>query len=204
MPKLPSDTTLIIVDMQLAIDDPKWGPRNNPDAERRIAALLAAWREAEMPVIHIGHDSPEADSPYRPGSPGHLFKPDAMPIGLEPVIGKSTNSAFIRTDLDDALTERGVTTLVICGVLTHNSVEATVRHAGNLGYRVFVPGDACQACAVTDLTGRIWPAEDVHQLSLAVMHGEYATVTDTAALIAAAGVVRQRDGRPWRRPHGHH
>ena len=97
------------------------------------------------------------------------------------------------------MTERGVTTLAVCGVLTHNSVEATVRHAGNLGYRVLVPSDACWACAVTDLTGRIWSAEEVHQLSLAVMHGEYATVTDAAALVAGASLVRQRAGRPWRR-----
>jgi nicotinamidase-related amidase len=198
MPKLPSDTALILVDLQLAIDDPKWGPRNNPDADRHVAALLAAWRSAEMPVIHIRHDSTEANSPYRPGSLGHPFKPEAMPTGAEPVIGKSTNSAFIGTALDEVLTRRGMTTLAVCGVLTHNSVEATVRHAGNLGYRVFVPGDACRACAVTDLTGRRWPAEDVHQLSLAVMHGEYATVTDAAALVAAAAVVRQRAGRPWR------
>ena len=200
MPKLPSDTVLVIVDLQLAIDDATWGPRNNPDAEGHVAALLAAWRGAGMPVIHIRHDSTEAKSPYRPGSPGHAFKPEAMPRDAEPVIAKSTNSAFIRTGLDDMLSDLGVTTLVVCGVLTHNSVEATVRHAGNLGYRVLVPGDACRACAVTDLTGRFWPAEDVHQLSLAVMHGEYATVTDTAALVAAAAVVKQRAGRPWRRP----
>jgi nicotinamidase-related amidase len=199
MAKLPSDTVLLIVDLQLAIDDARWGPRNNPDAEGHIAALLAAWRGAAMPVIHIRHDSTEAKSPYRPDSPGHAFKPEAMPGGAEPVIAKSAHSAFIRTGLDDMLSDLGVTTLVVCGVLTHNSVEATVRHAGNLGYRVLVPGDACRACAITDLTGRLWPAEDVHQLSLAVMHGEYATVTDTAALVAAAAVVKQRAGRPWRR-----
>ena len=122
-----------------------------------------------------------------------------MPVQSEQVVAKSVNSAFIGTGLDELLTERGITTLVICGVLTHNSVEATVRHAGNLGYRVLVPRDACWACAVTALTGRIWSAEDVHQLSLAVMHGEYATVTDTAALVAGAAIVRQRAGRPWRR-----
>jgi nicotinamidase-related amidase len=55
-----------------------------------------------------------------------------MPSDAEPVIAKSTNSAFIRTALDDMLSDLGVTTLVVCGVLTHNSVEATVRHAGNL------------------------------------------------------------------------
>jgi nicotinamidase-related amidase len=199
MQKLPCDTTLLVVDVQLAIDDPTWGPRNNPGAELRIAALLAAWRDAAMPVLHVRHDSTAPASPYRPGSPGHPFKPEAAPRDGEEVIAKGVNSAFIGTGLDDILTERGVTTLAVCGVLTHNSVEATVRHAGNLGYRVLVAADACWACDVTDLTGRVWPAEDVHQLSLAVMHGEYAAVTDAASLAAGAAIVRQRDGRPWRK-----
>ena len=193
MPRLPSDTVLMIVDVQRAIDDPKWGPRNNPDAEERIAALLAAWRDAAMPVIHVRHDSTEPNSPYRPGTPGHPFKPEAMPLPAEPVVGKSANSAFIGTDLEKKL--GGATTLVICGVLTHNSLEATVRHAGNLGYRVFVPGDACWSVDVRDLTGRLWPAEDVHQLSLAVMNGEYAAVTDTAALLAAATIAKAKKQR---------
>jgi nicotinamidase-related amidase len=199
MQKLPSDATLMIVDVQMAIDDPRWGPRNNPDAERRIALMLAAWRGAGMPLMHVRHDSTAPDSPYRPGSPGHPFKAEAAPHDGEEVVAKSVNSAFIGTGLDEILTARGVTTLAVCGVLTHNSVEATVRHAGNLGYRVLVAADACWSCDVTDLTGRVWPAEDVHQLSLAVMHGEYATITDAARLAAGAAVVRQRDGRPWRK-----
>ena len=199
MQRLPSDTVLLIVDVQRAIDDPKWGPRNNPDAETCIAALLEAWRGADMPVVHVRHDSTEPASPYRPGTPGHPFKPEAMPHADEPVVAKSVNSAFIGTGLDEQLTASGATTLVICGVLTHNSVEATVRHAGNLGYRVLVPADACWACEVRDRRGRVWAAEDVHHLSLAIMHGEYATVTDTAALVAGAAIVRQRAGRPWRR-----
>jgi nicotinamidase-related amidase len=199
MQRLPSDTVLIIVDMQRAIDDPEWGPRNNPDAERCVAALLEAWRGAGMPVVHVRHDSTEPNSPYRPDRPGHAFKDEAMPAPGERVVAKSTNSAFIGTGLDEELTRSGATTLVICGVLTHNSLEATVRHAGDLGYRVLVPGDACRVRELRDRTGRLWPAEDVHQLSLAVMHGEYATVTDAAALVASAAIVRHRAGRPWRR-----
>ena len=198
MPRLPIDTVLIIVDVQVAIDDPKWGPRNNPDAETRIAALLAAWREARMPIVHIRHDSTKPDSPYRPDTPGHAFKPEATPQPGEPVIGKQVHSAFIGPELEAWLTERGATTLAVAGVLTHNSLEATVRHAGNLGYRVFVAADACWAADKRDLTGRVWPAEDVHQLSLAIMHGEYATITDTAALVEAAALartVRDRYGR---------
>jgi nicotinamidase-related amidase len=195
MPRLPSDTVLIIVDVQRAIDDPKWGPRNNPDAEDNIAALLAAWRSAAMPVFHVRHDSTDAASPYRPGTPGHAFKPQAQPRAGETLIGKSANSAFINTDLEERLNVIGATTLVVCGVLTHNSVEATVRHAGNLGYRVFVPADACWSVDVRDLTGKVWPAEDVHQLSLAVMHGEYAQVTSVKDLIAATTMRRPSSWR---------
>lgn len=188
MPRLPSDAVLMIVDVQLAIDDPKWGPRNNPDAEDHIAALLEAWRIAHMPVFHVRHDSTEPDSPYRPGTPGHDFKPQTQPKPGETLIGKSANSAFIGTDLEERLDLIGATTLVVCGVLTHNSLEATVRHAGNLGYRVFVPADACWSVDVRDLAGRVWPAEDVHQLSLAVMNREYAGITTSAELIAASAL----------------
>src|SRR5262245_25040093 len=190
MPRLPADTVLLVVDMQCAIDHPKWGPRNNPAAERNIAALLAAWRDAAMPVVHIRHDSEEPNSPYRPGTPGHGFKPEAMPRDDEPVVGKSVNSAFIGTELETMLTERGTTTMVVCGVLTHNSVDATVRHAGNLGFRVFLAADACWAVDLRDLRGRLWAAEDVHQLTLATLHREYASVTDTAALVSAAAMAK--------------
>jgi nicotinamidase-related amidase len=190
MPRLPGDTVLMIIDVQNAIDDAKWGPRNNADAEHAIAALLDAWREGEMPIVHVRHDSIEPRSPYRPGQPGNAFKAEAMPREGETIVAKNVNSAFIGTNLDELLNERGTTTLVICGVLTHNSVEATVRHAGNLGYRVFVARDACWAVDVRDLTGRVWSAEDVHQLSLAKMHREYAVVTDTATLLQNAMIAR--------------
>ena len=73
--------------------------------------------------------------------------------------------------------------LVICGVLLANSVEATVRAAANLGFGVRLPGDACGSCDKRDLTGRLWPAEDVHQLTLALLDGEYAEVTTVDALL---------------------
>ena len=161
--RLPSDAALILVDLQLAIDDPRWGPRNNPQAERAIAALLAAWREEGLPIVHIRHDSVEPDSPYRPDRPSHAFKPETAPRAGEAVVGKSAHSAFVGTALEETLDGLGATTLVICGVLTHNSVEATARHAADLGYRVFVVADACWAVALADGAGGFWPAEIVHR-----------------------------------------
>jgi nicotinamidase-related amidase len=190
--RLPCDAALIVIDMQIAIDDPRWGPRNNAGAESLIAALISAWRAEALPLVHIRHDSTQPDSPYRPGSPGHAFKPEAAPLAGETVIGKSANSAFIGSALEETLDALGVTTLVVCGVLTHNSVEATVRHAGNLGYRVFLVADACWAVDKTDLSGRLWSAADVHALSLANMHGEYAEVVSGAMTLQAAAMANAR------------
>jgi nicotinamidase-related amidase len=134
---IPEAPALIVVDVQKAIDDPRWaryGPRNNPDAERNMARLLAAWRDRRLPVYHVRHDSLEPGSAYRPGQPGNEFKTEAAPLPGEPIIVKRTNSAFIGTDLEARLRAASHNMLVVCGVITNNSVEATVRMAGNLGF----------------------------------------------------------------------
>ncbi len=194
--RLPADATLVVIDVQAAIDDPRWDPRNNPGAEDNIVRLLARWRTEGLPLIHVRHDSVEPGSPYAPGAPGHRFKASATPLEGERVVSKSANSAFIRPDLEAALDEIGATTLVICGVLTANSVEATARHAGNLGYQTFVVADACWTVDKVDLRGRRWTAEDVHALSLAHLNGEYASVVDTAATLVAAAAAKAR--QRWR------
>jgi nicotinamidase-related amidase len=193
--RLPCDAALILVDLQQAIDDPSWGPRNNPDAEQTVAALLAAWREEGLPIVHIRHDSVEPGSPYRPDRPGNRFKPEAAPLPGEPVVAKHTSSAFVDTALEETLDGFGATTLVLCGVLTHNSLEATARHAADLGYRVFVVADACWAVDLPAREGRAWPAEIVHRLALACLDGEYGEVVDSAAALAAAKLAKSRQRR---------
>jgi nicotinamidase-related amidase len=185
---LPDRTALILVDLQRAVDDPRWarhGPRNNPGAEAAAAALLARWRRLGWPIVHIRHDSTEPDSTYEPAGPGHAFKPEVAPSADETIIAKQVNSAFIGTDLDRHLRDIDTPALVILGVITNNSLEATVRNAGNLGHVVFVPEDACFTYGWKDLRGKIWAAEDVHALSLANLHGEYATVTSSAEILAS-------------------
>jgi nicotinamidase-related amidase len=193
--RLPADAVLIVIDVQEAIDDPRWGPRNNPDAEANIAALIAAWRAEGLPLVHVRHDSVDPASPYAPHGPGHRFKRCAAPLDGETVIGKDTNSAFVGTGLEGLLDELGATTLVLCGALTPNSVEATARHAGNLGYQVFIVADACWAVDKVDLRGKRWPAEDVHALSLAHLRGEYGSVVDAATTLRAAAAAKTRQRR---------
>jgi nicotinamidase-related amidase len=178
---------LLVIDVQKAIDAPYHaadGPRNNPDAEFNIARLLSIWRRANRPIIHIRHDSTFPTSAYRPHQPGNEFKETVAPARGETVIPKRTNSAFIGTDLERHLREFGVETIVVTGVSTNNSVEATVRMAGNLGFQTYLVDDACFTFARRDFHGRLRTAEEVHSMSLANLHLEYCTVVDTAAVIA--------------------
>lgn len=175
-------TALIVIDVQKAIDHPKWvkvGPRNNPDAERNIARLLTCWRDREWPIFHVRHDSREPDSPYRPGQEGNEFKPEVAPLSGEAIVPKQAHSAFIETGLEQRLRFAGCLKLVVTGVITNNSVEATVRMGADLGFDVYLVENACFTFARLDWRGRLRPADEVHDLSIANMSGEYCRVVTT-------------------------
>ncbi|HEY7336745.1 MAG TPA: cysteine hydrolase family protein [Bryobacteraceae bacterium] len=173
---------LIVIDVQRAIDDPRWaryGPRNNPQAEQNIARLLKAWRDRGLPIYHVRHDSLDSGSAYRPAQPGNEFKEEAAPLPAETIIAKRTNSAFIGTALEARLRSAGLARLTICGVITNNSVEATVRMAGNLGFETYLAEDACFTFARPDFSGRLRTSDEVHAMSLANLDAEYCTVLTT-------------------------
>ncbi len=177
------NSALIIIDVQKAIDHPSWGKRNNPQAEGNIERLLAVWRRTEKLIIHVRHFSKEPASTYRPSQEGCEFKPEVQPRDGETILTKHTHNAFIGTDLEVLLRSRGIFTVVICGVITNNSVEATARMAGDLGLETYVVSDATATFDKIDFSGIPHAAEEVHALSLANLQGEYATIISTEELI---------------------
>jgi nicotinamidase-related amidase len=136
-----------------------------------------------MPVVHLRHDSAAPGSTYRPGQPGSAFKSEVMPRPDETITAKKTNSAFIGTGLDAHLRDQKINELIITGVTTNNSVEAIVRMAGDLIFETHVVSDATVTFDKTDLSGRLWIADEVHSLSLANMAGEYANVLPTEEVL---------------------
>lgn len=178
-----SNSALILIDMQQAVDHPVMGKRNNLKAEECAGYLLSCWRKINYPIYHIRHDSTEPKSPYRPGQSGNNFKSEVAPHPTETIIVKRTNSAFIGTDFEAVLRAANINTLIITGVSTSNSVEATVRMAGNLGFNTYLIADATFTFERSDWSGRYRSAEEVHDMSLANLHGEYCTVTTADKII---------------------
>lgn len=176
---------LLVIDMQLGFDAPTWGPRNNPDAEAKVAALIAAWREAGAPVIHVHHDSPDRSGHFRRGAPGHAVKAEARPESGERIYRKAVNSAFIGTSLETDLRRAGIGRLAIVGLTTNHCISTTARMAGNLGFETFVVADATAAFDRADLDGVIRPAAEVHAGALSDLQDEFARIVDTKWLVAA-------------------
>lgn len=174
---------LIIIDMQDAMRSATLPPRNNPEAEDNIARLQAAWRAQGQALVSVRHISRSPDSLFAPGQPGAAFQDRFAPQAHEHVVEKNVPDAFINTGLERWLHARSIRRLVIAGVSTNNSVEATARSAGNLGFDVVVVSDACFAFDKPDFGGTFRSAEEVHLMSLANLHGEYAEVRSTDAVL---------------------
>ena len=171
---------LVVIDVQQGFDDPKWGRRNNPDAEAAIAGLIDHWRAGGQPVIHVAHDSTEQASPLRSGQAGNRPKPEAAPAPSEAIYRKTVNSGFIGTSLEADLRSIGVGVLVIVGLTTNHCVSTTARMAGNLGFRTYVVSDATATFDRLGLDGAVRPAEQVHAAALSDLQGEFATIVDAA------------------------
>jgi nicotinamidase-related amidase len=94
------------------------------------------------PAMRIGAPGPMGRILVR-GEPGHDIIPELYPAAGEPVIDKPGKGAFYQTDLDLMLRNRGIDTLLVCGVTTEVCVNTTVREANDRGYRCIVLADCC-------------------------------------------------------------
>lgn len=176
---------LIVIDMQKGMCGNTLPPRNNPSAEDNMARLVAAWRAANQVLVSVRHISRSPTSVFAPGQAGVEFQERFTPLPQEHIVEKNVPDAFINTGLERWLHARGIRRVVIAGVSTNNSVESTARTSGNLGFSTVVVADATFAFEKPDFAGKLRSADEVHLMSLANLHDEYADVRTTAQVLDA-------------------
>jgi nicotinamidase-related amidase len=186
MPDL-DNTALLVVDVQRAFDDADfWGPRNNPDCEANIAALIDAWRAAGRPLVYVRHDSEEPGSPLAPGTPGNAFK-ELVRGEPDLLVTKRVNSAFYGDpDLHAWLRERGIGSIARRGITTNHCVETTARMGANLGYDVLFALDATHTFDRTGPDGGVLRADELARATATSLHDEFATVVRAAELVGVS------------------
>lgn len=178
-----SNAALLIVDMQKGMSRAEPASRNNLNAETHIQALLSAWRSANSTVVHIRHISRNVGSPFWPGQAGAEFQDAFSPLPNEHVVEKNVTDAFINTGLERWLHVRGIGSLVVVGVSTNYSVESTARTSGNLGFKTYVVSDATFTFNRESIDRVVVPAEAIHQMALANLQGEYATIVKVTDIL---------------------
>jgi nicotinamidase-related amidase len=194
---------LIVIDVQESFRRrPLWQAISNASIAGDVARLVDGVRASGDLVVWILHTEPGTGGAFDPAS-GHvrLIEPLAPRPG-EPILAKTSHNAFTTTNLQQILTLRGITEVVICGIRTEQCCETTARVASDFGYQVtFVTEatatnpiphrDAPKDQTVTELLAdpRTLPVSAVIERTEYALAGRFATIATIADVARMAADV---------------
>lgn len=157
------------------------------EACAKAETILHACRDKKLPVIHIQHISTQPDAAYfLPCTKGADFHASVQPNKNESIIKKHYPNSFKDTSLLNHLTKNKIDHLVICGMMTHASIDATVRAAYDLGFTCTVIHDAC-ATRPLEFNHTAISAQHVHHVILAALQSSYASVMSSDDFLQKSG-----------------
>ncbi|MEM6835276.1 MAG: isochorismatase family cysteine hydrolase [Cyanobacteria bacterium P01_C01_bin.120] len=164
-----------------------------------LKVLLAALRRTPVTIIHTreGHRPDLSDCPPHKlarsrhqraeigsegvmgrlltrGSKSHDFVDELQPVAAEIVLDKPGKGAFVATDLDLILRQRGIKQLLFTGVTTECCVHTTLRTANDLGYECLLLEDCCASFS-----------PEFHQISVKMVSTIFGWVTSSTTLLGA-------------------
>jgi nicotinamidase-related amidase len=132
-----SRTALIVIDVQESFRArPSWRLVNHPDIAGRVDRLVRAARDQGDLVVWVLHTEPGTGTVFDPAGDHVRLIEGLEPLDGEPILTKTSHNAFTTTNLQQILTQHGVTKLVISGIRTEQCCETTTRVASDFGYDV--------------------------------------------------------------------
>jgi nicotinamidase-related amidase len=191
---------LIVIDVQESFRQlPSWAAISEPAIADRVGQLVQVARARDDLVVWVLHAEPETGTAFDPAS-GMVRPMDGLvPLPGEPVITKTSHNAFTTTNLQQLLTARGITDLVVCGIRTEQCCETTARVASDLGYGVTFVIDATATSPIEHraaLAGRsladiladplTLPVQDIIARTEYALARRFATISTVAEVTAPA------------------
>jgi len=144
-----------------------------------IGRAMDVAKESGIPIIVVQQFAP-ADSPiFAQGSNGWELHEIVCSRTWDHYIEKKLPSAFAGTNLAEWLNEHQIDTLTVVGYMTHNCVDATIKHAFHTGLAVEFLSDAAGSLPYTNKAGTA-SAEEIHRTFSIVMQARFAAVMSTA------------------------
>ena len=134
-----SASALLVIDVQNEQFEASTPVYEADQLLQNINLLIAKARQEGVPVFFIQH---AADRYLIFGSDGWQLHPQIQPIAGEPIIHKRHPNSFEDTDLQAELSKKGVSQVVVTGLVSHGCVRATCLGALKEGYKVVLVSDA--------------------------------------------------------------
>ena len=153
----------------------------HPPVQGSLAAIGRAMDAAiaqGVPVIVVQNIGPTGSPLFAKDSPAWQLHPIVAARARDHYIEKRLPSAYTGTDLADWLRQHEIDTLAVCGYMTHNCVDSTVKHALHNGTAVEVLHDAIGAVPYANRFGSASAAE-IHHAFCVVMQSRFAAVMST-------------------------
>ena len=170
-------TALLLVDIQNDyFPNGKMELRNPVEASEYANQLLQQFRTNSEPIFHIQHVAIKDDATFfLPNTEGVHIHESVRPLREETVIVKHYPNSFRETNLLEQLKRFNIEHVVVCGMMTHMCIDATVRAAFDFGFQCTVIHDACATKDLSFKNATI-PAVYIHNTILASLNNIYAEI----------------------------
>jgi len=178
-------TALVLIDFQ---NEYFMGRLPIPDGLAALGQAVKLVEHADahgIPVYHVRHISDGAL--FTRGSLMSQIHGELTPAAHHRVVQKTTTSTFASTDLHGQLQARGITTLIVAGLMTHMCVSTMARDARQFGvssYNVLLAADACATRDIDGWDDGVVSHQELHRVTLTALSDNFAQVLNTADLLA--------------------
>jgi nicotinamidase-related amidase len=182
----PQKTALVLIDLQNWTLGMPLAPYSAGEVVDKAARLARGVKQAggTVVLVRVGFSADYADVPGTPVDVSISLPEGGLPAGAlefppelaEPdvLILKRQWSAFYGTELDLQLRRRGISSIVLGGVMTNYGVESTARDGWQGSYSVIVAEDACSSLSA-----------EMHEFSIAKILPRVARVRSSGEISSA-------------------